>query len=102
MSLTVLHKYLSYLDIYCAIDKSGSQSMKLAHDRWSKRIMDGCYLFSNHDTSNIPNILNPTVNSSLASQTKCDNMFSDPESDHISIIFLGYVPGLYFVSSSMW
>ena len=40
-------------------------------------------IFSSHDTSNISNLSNPNVNLSLASQTKCDNMFSDPESDDI-------------------
>ena len=44
---------------------------------------------SNHDTSNISNIPNQNVNSSLASQTKCDNMFSDPESDHTFSHFSG-------------
>ena len=46
-------------------------------------------LFSNHDTSNISNISNPNVNSGLAYQTKCDHVFSDPESDHISSHFSG-------------
>ena len=50
--------------------------------------MDGFYLFSNHDTSNILNLSNPNVNSTLASQKKCDNMFSDPKSDHIFSHFL--------------
>ena len=73
--------------------------MKFAHDRWSKRIMDGCYLFSNHDTSNIPNLLHPTINLSLASQTKCDSMFSDPKSDHIFSYLLGtYLVYIFFLS----
>ena len=63
--------------------------INLACDRWDKKVIDGFYPFSNHDTSNIPNILNPNANSSLASQTKCDNVFSDPESDHIFSHFLG-------------
>ena len=45
--------------------------------------------FSNDDTSNIPNLSNPNVNLSLASQTKCDDMFSDLELDHIFSHFLG-------------
>ena len=57
---------------------------------------------SNHDTSNIPNISNLNINSSLESQTKCNDMFSDPESDHIFSHFWGYVPGLFMFSSHMW
>ena len=34
--------------------------------------------FSNQNISNISNIYNPNKNPSLASQTKCDIMFSDP------------------------
>ena len=45
----------------------------------------GFIAFLNHD---IPNISNPNVNLGLASQTKCDDMFSDPESDHIFSHFL--------------
>ena len=41
------------------------------------------YIFSNHDISNISNLSNPTITLILASQTKCDNMFSYPQSDHI-------------------
>ena len=54
-----------------------------------KTFSTGFIYLSNHDTSNIPNISNPNVNLSLASQTKCDNMFSDPELDHIFSHFLG-------------
>ena len=49
----------------------------------------GLYQFLNYDNSNIPNISNSKVNSSIASQTKCDDMFSDPESDHIFSHFSG-------------
>ena len=49
----------------------------------------GFISFSNHDISNISNLSNLTVNSSLASQMKCDNMFSDPQSDHIFSNLLG-------------
>ena len=63
--------------------------MELACDRWNKNVIDGFYLFSNQNTSNIQNILNPNVNSSLASQTKCDNTFSNPQSDHIFSHFSG-------------
>ena len=63
--------------------------MKPACNRWNENFIVGFYLFVNHDTSNIPNLSNPTVNSSLASQTKCENMFSDLQSDHIFSHFLG-------------
>ena len=83
MSLMVLHKFSH---IYVSI----LESTRSAHDQWSRLAIDGTKMsstafinFSNHNTSNIPNLSNPTVNSSLASQTKCDEMFSDPESDHI-------------------
>ena len=69
--------------MYREIDKSGSQSMKLDHYWWKKNVIYRFYPFSNHDTSNIPNLSNPTINLSLEYQTKCDNMFSDPQSDHI-------------------
>ena len=45
--------------------------------------------FSNHDTSNIPNLSNTKVNSILASQMKCDDKFYDPELDHIFSHILG-------------
>ena len=67
--------------------------MKLARDRWNKNVIDWFYLFSNHDNSNITNISNPNVNPSLASQTKCDNMFSDPKSDNI----FSHLSGTYLV-----
>ena len=77
------------------------QSIRQARDRWNKNIIDGFINFSNHDTSNTTNILDPNVNLGLASMTKCDNMFSDPESDHIFYIF-GYVPGFYYYYHFMW
>ena len=52
------------------------------------------FYFSNHNTSNIPNLLNLNVKLGLAYQTKCDNMFSDHKTDHIYFTFLGYVPGV--------
>ena len=55
-------------------------------------------IFYNHDTSNIPNILNPDVDLSLAYQTKSDDMFSDPESDNIFSHFLGtYLVYILFI-----
>ena len=79
----------SYPHIYHAIENTGLITMKLDRDRRKENIINGFDLFSNNLTSNIPNISNPTVNSSLASQTKCDNIFSDPQSDHIFSHFLG-------------
>ena len=76
-----------------AIDKAGSWSME------QKRYRKFFIYFSNHDTSNIPNLSNPNVNLSLASQTKCNNMFSDPKSDHIFPHFLGtYLVYIFFFS----
>ena len=48
---------------------AGSRTMK---QKYCQRVL---FIFYN-DTSNIPNLLNPNVNWSLASQKKCDNMFS--------------------------
>ena len=85
----VLHKF-SHICI------SILESTRLACNRWSQLTINGTKVSSTgfiylsyHDTSNIPNITNPTINLSLAFQTKCDNMFSDPESDHIFSHFLG-------------
>ena len=76
--------YLSFnLQERLAIDKSGSRSIK------QKTLSTSYILFSNHNTSNLSNLSNPNVNSSLASQTKCDNVFSYPELDHIFSHFLG-------------
>ena len=52
-------------------------------------LLTGFIYFSNQDTSNITNLSNLNVNSSLESQTKFDSMFSDPESDHIFSHFSG-------------
>ena len=91
MSSMVLHKYYH-------IHISIMQSTRPAWYWWCQLGIDGTKIlstgfidFSNHDTSNIPNLLNPTVNSSLASQTKCDNMFSDSESDPGLLFFFSYV-----------
>ena len=48
--------------------------------------------------SNISDIYNPNKNMSLAYQTKCKNMLTDPESDHkfSYFCFLSYVPGYIF------
>ena len=78
-----------YPHIYCSIDKCGSRSMKLAHNRWNKNVINGFYLFSNHNTSNIPDISKLIVNSSLAYQKKIDDTISDPESDHLFLHLLG-------------
>ena len=81
------------------------ESTRLARDRWYQIVIDGTEMsstvfigFTNHDTSNIPNLLNPNVILSLASQTKWDDMFSDPESDHIFSHFLGtYLVYIFFL-----
>ena len=58
----------------------------------------GFIYFSNYDTSNTPNTPNSTVNSFLTSQMKCDDMFSDLESDRIFSHFLGtYLVYKYFL-----
>ena len=63
-----------------------------------KRLSTSYILFSNHNISNISNISNPNVNLSLAPQTKCDNVFSYPESDHIFSHFLGtYLVYIFFL-----
>ena len=49
--------------------------MNIDRYRWKENVIDGFYLFSNHDTSNILNLSNPTVNLSLEYQTKWDNIF---------------------------
>ena len=82
-------KIFSNPDVYCSIDKSGSRLMKMACDQWDENVINGFYLFSNHDTSYIPNILTPNLKLSLASQTKCDNMFSYPQLDNNLSHFLG-------------
>ena len=89
MSSTILYQY-SCIRIFIVKLTSASR------DQWSwleidrtKKLSTGFIYFSNHDTLNIPNLSNPNVNLSLAYQTKCDNMFSDPESDHIFSHFLG-------------
>ena len=82
--------------------------MQLTRPDWDQQLLlaiDGTKMsstvfinFSNHDTSNIPNLLNPKVNLSLEYQTKCDNIFSDPESDHIFSHFLGtYLVYIFFL-----
>ena len=51
--------------------------------------------------SKISNLYNLDENSSLASKTICDHIFSGLKSDHNFNIF-GYVPVLYIFSSCMW
>ena len=55
-------------------------------------------LFLNPFISNISNIYNTDEGLSLAPQTICDHMFSDPKSDHTFYVF-GYLFG--FFSSCM-
>ena len=92
MSSTVIGKYY-HIRIFII------QLKRPAWYWWSWFAMDrtkfsltGFSNFSNHHTSNIPDLLNITVNLSLAYQTRCDDMFSDPESDNIlSHFFVTYL-----------
>ena len=60
----------SYMNIYNIVDK--------AHSLLMKKISSMGFLdFPNKYISNISNLYNQDVNMSLASQTKCDIMFSD-------------------------
>ena len=79
-----------------AIDVTGSRSMK-------RKIPLTVFINIQVIVSKISGIYaNKNVNLSLASQMKCDNIFLDPESDHIFSHFFSDAPGLYFVSSCMW
>ena len=89
MSLMVLRNFFR---IFISI----LESTRSARDLWiwisidgTKMLSTGSIDFSNYDTSNIPNLSNPTVNLSLASPKKCDNMFSDTHPDHLFSYFLG-------------
>ena len=86
-----------YLNIYLVINKSFSRVTKIGRFYFKQCI----FLLLDQYISNISNLYNLDKNTSLVSQTICDHMCSDPESDHIFINF-DYVPGLYFVSSCMW
>ena len=89
MSSTILHKY-SRINIFIVLLTRAARDRQiwLAIDE-TKTLSTIYILFSNHDTSNLSNLSNPNVNSSLASQRKCDNVFSYPESDHIFSHLLG-------------
>ena len=78
----------SYPNIYLGIDKAGSWSMIPDRDQWENMLSTGFIKNLNHDTLNISNISHPNVNSGLEYQMKCDDMFSDPESDHIFSYFV--------------
>ena len=83
-----------YVNIIISAYLSCNQQDRLDIDEAGLRLMERTfhqqfYLFSNHDTSNISNISNLTVNSSLASQTKCDNISSDLQTNNIFSHFLG-------------
>ena len=89
----------SYLNIYPIIEKS---CLRMSTTIWI--YFAGQFflnLIVNQYISNLSNIYNPDKKFSLASQTICDDMFSDPKSDHIFHIF-GYVSGLYIFSSHMY
>ena len=82
------------------------QLTRPAHDQWCRLVIDGTKIsstgfinFSNHDTSNIPDLSNTNVNPSLTSQTKMWlHVFRSGVRSYI-FIFSGYVPDLYFVFS---
>ena len=79
-------------------------SKYLSYNRQSTLTIDGTKtsstVFLDFFNQYIPNIsnINPNENMSLAYQTKCDDMFSDPESDHIfSHFFLSVTYLVYFL-----
>ena len=75
MSMTVLCKFYH---IYISI----LESTRSDRDRWSQFAINGKKMsltvfiyFSNHDTSNIPNLSDPTINSSLAPKLNVTTYF---------------------------
>ena len=90
-------------NIYTIVDNARSRSTEKMS---SMSFID----YSNKYISNISNIYNLNVNMSLASKTKCDNMFLDTELDnifsHSSVTYLVYtffllVCGYYTRTSKM-
>ena len=69
-----------YPNIYPIVNKSRSLLIE-------KMSSTGFINFSNQCISNISNIYSQKKNLSLESQTNCDIMFPDPESNHIFSIF---------------
>ena len=61
--------------------------MEQDRDRWNKNVIDGFIDFRIMISQIYQICKNQNVNLSLASQMKCDNMFSDPDLDHIFHIF---------------
>ena len=91
----LVYGYLSFnLQERLVIDKSGSRLM-------GKNIINRFYLFSYHNTSNIPNLSNPSKFELSISNEMWQHVFISGVGSYI-FTFLGYVPGLYFVSSRMW
>ena len=89
-------RYYVNLLIYKYI--SCNQQGRIAIDG-TKTPLTGFIDFDNHYIPNISNLYNPNVNMSLASQTKCDNMFFDTESDHIFSHFpVTYLVYIFFLS----
>ena len=79
--------------------KYNLQSTRQALNLWNKNSLTGFIAFLNHNTSNIPNLSNLTVNLGLVSQPKCDDMFLDLKSDHIFSYFLvTYLVYIYIFS----
>ena len=88
----------SYLNIYPVIKKSFlcvSTTRRFYFTQHFFSVLLNIYI------SNIYNIYNPDKKMSLASQTICYHIFSDPKLGYTFHIF-GYVPRLYFASSHMW
>ena len=83
-----------YVDLLISKYLSYSWQVTLAIDRTDISMLDFVD-FLNEYMSNISNIYNPNVTLSSVSQTKCDNMFSYPKSDHIfsyfSVMYLIYI-----------
>ena len=70
-----------------------------ASDGWNGNFIDWFCRFLNHDTSNIPNLSSMNVNLGLESQTKCDDMFSDPGLYHVfSHSLVRYLVYIFFFS----
>ena len=98
MSSKILHKYSRIRIFIVQLTRAACDQQIWLVINGTKTLSTIYILFSNHNTSNLSNFSNPNVNSSLASQTKCDKVFSYPKSDHIFSHFLGtYLVYIYFL-----
>ena len=66
-----------YISILELTSSDRNRQLRLAING-TKTLSTGFIYFSNLHTSDIPNLSNTSVYLSLVSQTKCDNLFSDP------------------------